>query len=153
MLSLFAPRERRAYSIIVLADDPKRIYLTELDVSRLESLLAVSQKTKNVLDLEEELARAVVVPVDEIPADVVTMNSKVRFADQATGESSEVTVVYPRHADVEAGKVSVLAPIGTALLGLKVGETIEWTMPTGKTRKLEIINVLYQPEAAGDTDL
>lgn len=134
------------------ADDSKHIYLTELDMSRLESLVAVSQKTKNVLDLEEELGRAVVVPVHEIPADVVTMNSKVRFADEATGEASEVTVVYPRDADVDGGKVSVLAPVGSALLGLKVGETIEWIMPTGKTRRLAIVSVLYQPEAAGDTD-
>lgn len=131
----------------------KSIYVTERDMSRLERLLSVTQKTKNVTDLEEELGRAVTVPSEKIPANVVTMNSKVRFRDEVTSEESEVTLVYPQDANANEGKVSVLAPVGSALLGLSVGEAIEWEMPTGKIRKFKIVSVLYQPEAAGHFEL
>ncbi len=122
-------------------------------MSRLERLLTVTHKTKNVIALEEELGRAVTVPSDQIPANVVTMNSKVRFRDEVSGEESEVTLVYPQDANADEGKVSVLAPVGSALLGLSAGQTIEWEMPTGKTRKFKIVSVLYQPDAAGEYDL
>lgn len=131
----------------------RNIYVTERDMARLERLLAITNRSKNALDLEEELSRAVVVPSDRIPPHVVTMNSKVRFRDENTGEESEVTLVYPQDANPSEDKVSILAPVGAALFGLSVGETIEWQMPTGKTRKLRIIAVLYQPEAAGNYDL
>lgn len=122
-------------------------------MTRLERLLAVTHRAKNVVDLEEELGRAVVVPPEKIPANVVTMNSKVRFRNEVTGEESEVTLVYPQEANVNEGKVSVLAPVGSALLGLSVGETIDWEMPNGKVRRFKIVAVLYQPEAAGNFDL
>lgn len=131
----------------------RTIYVTERDMTRLERLLVVTDRAKNVVDLEEELGRAVVVPSEKIPPSVVTMNSKVRFRDEVTGEESEVTLVYPHEANADEGKVSVLAPVGAALLGLSVGEAIEWEMPTGKTRKFRIIAVLYQPEAAGHFEL
>lgn len=131
----------------------KNIYVTERDIARLEKLLSGAHQGKNVTDLEEELGRAIVVPSEEIPPNVVTMNSKVRFRDELTHEESEVTLVYPRDAKVDEGKVSVLAPVGAALLGLSVGETIEWEMPTGKVRKFKIVAVLYQPEAAGHFEL
>ncbi len=131
----------------------RTIYVTERDMTRLERLLAVTHRAKNVEDLEEELSRAVVVPSEKIPADVVTMNSRVRFRDEVTGEESEVTLVYPQEANASEGKVSILAPVGAALLGLSVGAAIEWGMPTGKVRKFKIVAVLYQPEAAGNFDL
>lgn len=130
----------------------RTIYVTDRDLKRLERLLLASRQSRNVLDLEEELGRAVVVPSENIPPNVVTMNSKVRFRDETTGEESEVTLVYPSEANADEGKISVLAPVGAALLGLSVGEAVDWEMPTGKTRRLKIITVLYQPEAAGNFD-
>lgn len=134
-------------------DTEKQIYITDKDMARLEKLLKVTQKTQNVLDLEDELSRAISVPSEKIPADVVTMNSKVRFKDEVTGEESEVTLVYPQEANADEGRVSILAPVGAALLGLSIGQAIEWTMPTGRKRKFKIISVLFQPEAAGRFDL
>jgi hypothetical protein len=78
------------------------------------------------------------------------MNSRVRFEDLETREQLEVTLVYPRDADVDDRRTSVLAPVGGALLGLAVGESITWPLPGGKDRHLRVIGVTYQPEAAGD---
>jgi regulator of nucleoside diphosphate kinase len=103
--------------------------------------------------LEEELGHAVVVDSTTVPSDVVTMNSRVWFEDLDTGEQLEITLVYPSDADVDQGKVSVLAPVGSALLGLSVGQSIEWPLPGGKSRQLRVVSVNYQPEAAGDLDL
>ena len=89
---------------------------------------------------------AVVVEPTKIPPDVVTMNSRVRFEDLDTG-------VYPKDADVNEGRVSVLAPVGSALLGLSVGQSIQWPLPGEKNRHLRVVSVTYQPEAAGDLDL
>jgi regulator of nucleoside diphosphate kinase len=77
------------------------------------------------------------------------MNSRVQFEDLDTGERLEMTVVYPGSADVERGRISVLAPVGSALLGLAVGESIRWPLPGGKSRHLRVVGVTYQPEAAG----
>lgn len=131
----------------------KTIYVTKPDALRLERLLAMSKRTENVEALEEELSRASIVASEEIPANVVTMNSKVRFRDEVTGEESEVTLVYPPQSDVNEGKVSILAPVASALLGLSIGQAIEWPMPNGKTRSFKIVSVLFQPEAAGQYDL
>ncbi len=86
---------------------------------------------------------------DEVPAGVVTMNSRVHCREQGSGKDYHLTLVYPKDAGGE-GKVSILAPIGCALLGLSVGEQIDWPAPGGKTLKLELLEVEYQPEAAGD---
>ena len=94
------------------------------------------------------VARAVVVPREQIPRDVVTMNSRVEFENETTGERREVTLVYPREADIAAGKISVLVPVGTALLGLRVGQSIDWKLPSGETHRYRIIAVPYQPESA-----
>jgi regulator of nucleoside diphosphate kinase len=90
------------------------------------------------------------VPRGEIPKDVVTMNSRVVFENETTGERREVTLVYPPHADIAAGKISVLVPIGTALLGLRVGQAIDWELPSGGKERYRIIDVPFQPEAAGE---
>jgi regulator of nucleoside diphosphate kinase len=129
------------------------LYLTQKDFERLENILPTVPESDNILKLEEELARAVVVPSDQIPADVVTMNSRVRFFDESDGREMTVTLVYPSQADASAGKVSVLAPVGSALLGLSVGQSIEWPLPDGRKKILSIKEVLYQPEAAGDLHL
>lgn len=129
------------------------LHVTDTDLSRLERLLEISKRTPNVDALADELGRATIVPSREVSAEVVTMNSTVQFHDDATGEVSAISLVYPQDADVAAGKVSVLAPVGSALLGLSVGQVIEWPMPTGRTRHLRLVAVLYQPEAAGHYDM
>jgi len=84
-----------------------------------------------------------------VPPDVVTMNSRVVYRDEETGETREVTLSYPQDASLEQGRVSVLAPVGAALLGLSVGQEIDWQLPGGKTKRLHILSVTYQPQAAG----
>ncbi|KFE64356.1 nucleoside diphosphate kinase regulator [Hyalangium minutum] len=103
--------------------------------------------------LELELDRAVVVSQREIPPDVVTMRSRILFEDVETGRRREATLVYPEEADMEQSRVSILAPVGLALLGLRVDDTIEWPLPQARRARLRIMEVLYQPEAAGDFHL
>ncbi len=97
--------------------------------------------------LKSELENAVVIDPDSVPPGVVTMGSRVRFEDQSSGEIREVTIVFPENANASEGKVSVLAPVGTALLGLSVGQSILWPFPDGSTRNLHVVALLYQPEA------
>lgn len=78
------------------------------------------------------------------------MNSKVRFADTRTGETGVVTVVYPADMNASSGKISVLSPVGAALIGLQEGEEAELPLPHGETRRIRIESVLYQPEAEGE---
>ena len=125
------------------------IYLTQGDMDRLLALVD-AYPGRRFENLERELLRAHVVPREKIPADVVTMGSRVVFEDTATSERREVTLVYPGSADIDAGKISVLVPIGTALLGLRVGQSIDWEVPGGGKRRYRIAAVPYQPEAAGD---
>jgi regulator of nucleoside diphosphate kinase len=122
------------------------ITVTETDLQRLQQLLAACD-SELVEKLEDELSRANVVAANDVPQDVVTMDSEVVYEDSASGSKRRVRIVYPQDADVEQGKVSVLAPLGSALLGLSVGQTIEWLMPNGK-RLLRVVSVPYQPEAA-----
>jgi regulator of nucleoside diphosphate kinase len=129
------------------------IHLTSQDVDRLERLVASVRKTENILALEEQLEHAVVVPPREIPNEVATMNSRVRFRDEDTGEEDAATIVYPSDAEPSLGRVSVLAPVGSALLGLTVGDLVDWPVPRGRSRRLRIISIDYQPEAAGDLSL
>ena len=96
---------------------------------------------------EEELDRARIVSAGSVPADVVTMNSRVRMTDLDTGKEMTYTLVFPREADFSQGKISVLAPIGTAILGYRAGDVIEWRVPGGR-RKLRVEEILHQPEAA-----
>jgi regulator of nucleoside diphosphate kinase len=131
-----------------MADLPQ-IYLTQNDADRLLKLVE-SQPGKRLEKLESELVRANVVPREEIPEDVVTMNSRVVFENETTGERREVTLVYPGSADIAAGKISVLVPIGTALLGLRVGQSIDWELPGGEKQRYRIVRVPFQPEAAGE---
>jgi regulator of nucleoside diphosphate kinase len=128
------------------------LVVTDQDFERLVLLLQHSQGPSAEL-LSEELSRAQVVKPAEISAEVVTMNSKIEFEDEETLSKSEITLVYPKDADVTQKKISVLAPVGVALMGLRVGQSINWKMPTGKVRKLRVTSVLYQPEAAGDWEL
>ncbi len=135
------------------------IYITEFDLNRLTELLGVWQTFKGSMNtsihlesLMEELDRAHIVLPKDIPADVVTMNSRVRLLDMSKGEELMYTLVFPRDADAVTGKISILAPVGTALFGYRVGDMIEWPVSLG-TKTLKIEEILYQPEAAGDFHL
>jgi regulator of nucleoside diphosphate kinase len=124
------------------------IYLTQDDMDRLLELIE-AYPGQRFDRLENELLRANVVPRDRIPREVVTMNSRVVFENETTGERREVTLVYPGRADIDAGMISVLTPVGTALLGLRAGQSIDWEIGAQRHR-YRIVDVPYQPEAAGD---
>ena len=130
------------------------IYITEVDYNRLSGLIdrtreRNSEDREYLNKLETELDRAEIVGPKDIPADVVTMRSKVRLNDLVSGESNIYSLVFPTEANFAEGKISVLAPIGTAILGYRQGDTIEWPVPSG-IRRLKIEEILYQPESAGD---
>lgn len=144
-------------SIMKEKTNSRQIFITDFDLERLEGLIenASSRSTrdgKHLEELEQELFKADVVPPEGIPPDVITMNSQVCLKDMETGEDLVYTLVFPADADLESGKISVLAPIGTAMIGYRVGDTIKWQVPAG-TRKLKVKSMLYQPEAAGDYHL
>lgn len=135
----------------------RTIHLTEFDLKRLKQLLAEAGQfeyrgSTYLENLEAELGRATVVPSKQVPADVVTMNTRARMRDMDTGEEMVYTLVFPDDADVREGKISVLAPFGTAMLGYRVGDIFEWEAPAG-IRRIKVEEVLYQPEASGDFDL
>jgi len=92
--------------------------------------------------LEEELSRATVIPVERMPDNVVRMHSRVTYLDERSGERREVELVFPEEADMASGKVSVLAPVGAALLGLVVGQSIDWPFPDGRARRLRVESTL-----------
>ncbi len=135
----------------------KNIYITDNDIKRLRELILVAREfgTKEeqyLRDLENELNRGDVVKSQDIPPNVITMNSEVYLLDLNTKEKITYRLVFPDHADSNQGRLSILAPIGTALLGYSVGDVIEWQVPAG-IAKFKIEKVLYQPEAAGDYHL
>ena len=132
----------------------RTIFITSQDRKRLElvgRMAGDARDRRDLLDLVDELNRAVVVAPKEVPGDVITMNSRVRLVDLDQGTELEYTLVYPQDADVSAGRISIVAPIGAAMLGYRVGDVIEWEVPAG-TRRLRVEELLYQPEAAGDFD-
>ena len=136
-----------------MAKSKRTIFITEFDKARLQELIAVAtdfgkQQRDDLESLVGELSQAKVVEPKEIPADVVTMNSKVKLRDQKTDEVMEYTLVFPKDADYESGAISILAPVGTAILGYAVGDVIDWPVPSGIIH-LHIEEILYQPEAAG----
>ena len=127
-----------------------RIVLSRFDQERLERLLSKVGPRPDLDALREEIERAEIVEPSAVPRNVVTMNSVVRFVDEESSLESEVTLVFPGHADVESNRISVLAPVGSALLGLSVGDSIHWPLPNARTRRLRVVAITYQPEAAGD---
>lgn len=123
--------------------------LTELDHVRIDRLLNRSNRPLGE-PLHSLLDDADIVPQRQVPADVVTMYTQVTVEDLQNGEHRKLTVCYPEDADPNAGFVSVLSPIGTALLGRRIGELTQWTTPTGAEQRLRILELLFQPEASGD---
>lgn len=134
-----------------MSTDPSPpLVVSRLDCERIEALLEQPGHAGPGLDrLREELARAEVREPRDMPRDVITMNSTARFRDDASASEREITLVYPRDVD-GSDRVSILAPVGSALLGLRVGQAIEWPVPGGRTIRLQVLEVRYQPEAAGE---
>ena len=136
----------------------RMIVITEADYDRLRHVLdSPAYRTTHAIPLmalRAELERGQVVAPGRVPKNVVTMRSRfrVRDLDDDAAASETYTLVYPDEADINAGKLSVLAPLGTALLGVRVGGVVEFDAPAG-TRRLKVERVLYQPEAAGDLHL
>ena len=129
------------------------IYLTELDLTRLENAANRAGSNSPLADLVDDLiARANVVPSNKIPADVVTMNSVVCVVDDA-GAEQKWTLVYPEEANVASAKLSVISPMGAALLGARAGKSVKYSAPNGAQRSLRIDRVAFQPEAAGQHTL
>ncbi|GEM_PF-131547 len=139
------------YGDLVEMKDQPPLVLSSRDMERLERLLeSESYRRLPGMDaLRNEIDRATVVAPADVPPGVVTMNSKVRFRDDSSDSQFELTLVYPDAAR-SPDTVSILAPVGSALLGLSVGQSITWQVPGSRTLSLRILDVSYQPEASGE---
>ena len=134
--------------------DRPSIFITTKDAEKLRKLIREAyhsdyRGSDYLKNLAGEIEKASVMQPDQIPADVITLNSTARLVDQETHEEMVYTLVFPEDADPSQGKISILAPIGTAMLGYKTGDTFEWDTPGGK-RTIRVKEILYQPESAGD---
>jgi regulator of nucleoside diphosphate kinase len=129
---------------IIISDQDHRRLAALIESARYDASLSGD----DLAALEGELKRARVVPPSRVPSEVITMNSVVRLRDLDTEELEEYELVYPADADVAHNRISVLAPVGTAILGYRLGDVIEWLVPAGP-RRLRVEEVLYQPERAG----
>lgn len=132
----------------------KPIHITSHDKRLLEDLVAESealhsQPRADLKALAEELKRAVIVEPREVPNDVITMNSRAEMLDLDTSETVTFTLVFPSQANIDAGKISVLAPIGAGMLGYRENDEFEWQVPDGM-RRMRVNQIHYQPEAAGN---
>ena len=134
----------------------RQLMVTRKDMERLTTLMedfrGDASSRPYFKALKQELTQAKVMEPADIPADVVTMNSTVQIRNVDAKRSQKVTVVYPQDADIDEDKISVLAPLGTALLGYRAGDEVQWEVPAG-LRTFRIEKILYQPEAAGDLHL
>lgn len=134
--------------------DDQRLYVTETDFKRIRGLLGSlksfsERDIENVRKLDAALSQAKIVNSRDIPRDIVTMNSTVTIRDNMTNEKMIFTLVYPENADYKKGRISIIAPIGSAILGCKIGSIIEWKIPKG-VKRMKIEDIHYQPETAGD---
>jgi regulator of nucleoside diphosphate kinase len=134
----------------------KKIYLTKSDHEKLKGLINKipfnSFLTAQVKDLREELNRAVVVESADIPEDIVTMNSRIDIENLDSDKITTLQLVYPDDANIDEQKISIFSPIGTAIIGYRVGDIIDWPVPSGM-KKFKIKTIHYQPEASGSYDL
>ena len=132
----------------------KKVTLTKNDYTRIYKAItdAKNSKTINSNEAEKllsELSKAEIVPSEKIDKDVVTMNSEVKLFFENTQKEQSFKIVYPQDANLKENKISIFSPIATALIGYKIGDEIEWIVPGGMT-KIKIVDLIYQPEAAGD---
>ena len=131
------------------------IHITTRDKQLLEELLAETEALRSepradLVALADELKRAVVVEPDEVPGDVITMDSRAEMLDLDSGETVTFTLVFPSQANIEDEKISVLAPIGAGMLGYRLNDEFQWQVPNG-TRRMRVTKIHYQPEAARKT--
>jgi regulator of nucleoside diphosphate kinase len=134
-----------------------KIILSELDVARIRKSIGKAKESKSISESEtesllKELDGATVVKSREMPKDIVTMNSVVKITFMKTNKQIELSIVYPDQANTNENKISIFSPIAAALIGYKVGDTIDWIVPSGPT-SIRVDEIIYQPEAAGDFDL
>ena len=134
-----------------------RIIVTKTDYSRIHRCIDIAKRHRTIGNNEaenllNELHSASIVDPQEIPGDVVTMNSIVRISFLNSNKSLQFQIVYPDSANIKENKISILSPVATALIGYKVSDEIEWIVPSGLT-KIRIDAIVYQPEASGDYDL
>jgi regulator of nucleoside diphosphate kinase len=130
-----------------------RIYISEEEATRLRDLVdqhSAGRDAATVALLASELDRATVVAPERVPSDAVTIGSRVVFEEESSGRVREVVLVYPSDADASAGRISVLAPIGAALLGLRVGDEIDWPLPAGRMAEIRILSVEAPQHAAAE---
>lgn len=128
------------------------ITISSLDADRLYKLIESLPEGSfaGINDLESELDRANIVEPSEVPPTIVTMNSTVKFVVESSQQEVMLTLVYPKDLDTSGNKISILAPVGSALLGLSQGDKIEWPKPGGGLIKVQIKEIVYQPERAGE---
>ena len=142
---------------MVTKKDIMKIILSKLDYSRIHKCIQDARQTNTIgineaENLLNELKSAKVVEPEEIPANVVTMNSVVRISFPETRKTLKFRIVYPDQANIKENRISIFSPVATALIGYRVSDEIEWIVPSGLT-KLRIDEIIYQPEAAGDFNL
>ena len=135
----------------------KKVTLTKNDYTRIYKAITVAKNSKTINSNEaekllSELSKAEIVSSEKIDKDVVTMNSEVKLFFENTQKEQSFKIVYPQDANLKENKISIFSPIATALIGYKIGDEIEWIVPGGMT-KIKIVDLIYQPEAAGDFDL
>jgi regulator of nucleoside diphosphate kinase len=134
------------------------IYVTKTDRERLSNMIELARDQHDranlhyIGKLENELNNADIVAAEEIPPDVVTMRSTIRLKDLDTNEENIYSIVFPSEANFDEGKLSILAPLATALLGYKRGDTVTFKAPA-RLRRLQILEIIYQPESSGNYDL
>lgn len=129
---------------------PPSIIVSSHDLARLDAMLDSPTHANNPVaaQLADELNRAQIVDPDQVPAGTVTMHATVQCQDELSGDTHSLTLVYPHEANFDLGRVSVLAPVGCALLGLTVGQSIDWTAPGGRKLRLRVIEVQGEPQRA-----
>ena len=130
--------------------------ITDVDAARISGLRMLGNGNgasglRDLIDLVEDEAH--IVPRERIARDIVTVNSTVSFRDETTGSNHKVTLVYPRDVSVPERRISILSPVGRALLGRKVGARVIFGTPDGSQRAIRVLRLIYQPEAAGDRAL
>lgn len=144
-------------TVFLMHNIMKKVTLTKNDYTRIYKAITVAKNSKTINSNEaekllSELSKAEIVPSEKIDKDVVTMNSEVKLFFENTQKEQSFKIVYPQDANLKENKISIFSPIATALIGYKIGDEIEWIVPGGMT-KIKIIDLIYQPEAAGDFDL
>jgi len=139
----------QSFTLNTIMNAKRTIYITATDMTRLRALITAHRDPReDIKTLAGELDRAQVVAPSEVPRNVITMNSEARLREVETNEEITYRLVFPEQANIDERRISVLAPIGTAMLGQREGDEFQWEVPEGLVR-LRVEKVMYQPEAAG----